>query len=380
MQETKKISEVPKTPHEIQKTIELSEVPSTPPSSGKIKEPRTTGTRVCERLEKVLDAVEKPNFASVFYDEDLTFNTSTGTAAGGGMNMTVLGEATMLEDTSKMSCENSKLVNISDEIVNTAKLDDISRVACIGDGEKANNLHNSSFVFNRSEISFQVDPQQLSVRGMKRPIDDIEPGSVKRQKVAGTEGELRTTPGNVKATDSIAETPPTSKRKKPIAVLTEMKRTFRKTGKKRKPRQLSLASTPGLKMSLLAPSPNKSVSDKKVPWTVSKRQRESQLSGPRASISKPDFGKDEMNIKDVGEEEDDVSPKTARRVQKSVTKNLSLSLRVSSTSSIDVEEFWRELKADEAFSNLKRKRFDGIIANLHNRNRCFVSNNVIHRI
>jgi len=380
MQQTRKIPEVPKTPHEIQKTIELPEVPSTPPSSGKIKEPRTTGTRVYERLEKVLDAVEKPNFASVLYDDDLTFNTSTGTAAGGGMNMTVLGEATMLEDISKVSSENSKLVNITEEIVNTTKLEDISRVVCIRDEAKTNNLDNSSTLLNRSEISFQVDSQYQSVRGIKRQIDDIQPGTVKRQKVAGTDGDLTTTPGNVNATDSIAETPPTSKRKKPIAVLTEMKRTFRKTATKRSPRKLSLASTPGLKLCLLAPSPDKSSNDKEVPWTVSKRQREPRKSGLRASISKPDFGKDELKVEEEGEEDDDVSPKTARRVQKSVTKNLSLSLRVSSTSSIDVEEFWRELKTDEAFSNLKRKRFDGIIANLHNRNRCFVSNNVIHRI
>ena len=59
---------------------------------GKIKEPKTTGTRVYERLEKVLEAVEKPNFASIIYDEDLTFNTSSATAVGGGMNMTVLGK------------------------------------------------------------------------------------------------------------------------------------------------------------------------------------------------------------------------------------------------------------------------------------------------
>jgi len=320
--------------------------------------------------------VEKPNFASVLYDDDLTFNTSTGTAAGGGMNMTVLGEATMLEDISKVSSQNSKLVNITEEIVNTSKLEDISRVDNILDEEKTNNLDNSSTVFNRSEISFQVDSQQQSVRGIKRQIDDIEPGTVKRQKVAGADSDLRTTPGNLNATDSIVVTPPTSKRKKPIAVLTEMKRTFRKTAKKRSPRKLSLASTPGLKLSL-APSPNKSSIDKDALWTVSKRQRGPRLSGQRVSVSKPDFGIDEVKVE---EEEDDVSPKTARRVQKSVTKNLSLSLRVSSTSSIDVEEFWRELKSDEAFSNLKRKRFDGIIANLHNRNRCFVSNNVIHRI
>jgi len=376
MQQTRKIPELPKTPHEIQKTIELPEVPSTPPSSGKVKEPRTTGTRVYERLEKVLDAVEKPNFASVLYDDDLTFNTSTGTAAGGGMNMTVLGEATMLEDISKVSSQNSKLVNITEEIVNTTKLEDISRVVSIRDEEKTNNLDNSSTVFNRSEISFHVGSQQ-SVRGIKRQIDDIEPGTVKRQKVVGAESDLITTPGNLNAADPIVVTPPTSKRKKPIAVLTEMKRTFRKTATKRSPRKLSLASTPGLKLCLLAPSPNKQSNDKDVPWTVSKRQRERRLSGQHASVSKPDFGIDEVKVE---EEEDDVSPKTARRVQKSVTKNLSLSLRVSSTSSVDVEEFWRELKADEAFSNLKRKRFDGIIANLHNRNRCFVSNNVIHRI
>jgi len=377
MQQTRKIPEFPKTPHEIQKTIELPEVPSTPPSSGKIKEPRTTGTRVYERLEKVLDAVEKPNFASVLYDDDLTFNTSTGTAAGGGMNMTVLGEATMLEDISKVSSQNSKVVNIPEEIVNTTKLEDISRVVSIRGEEKTNDLDNSSTVFNRSEISFQVDSQEQSVRGIKRQIDNIEPGTVKRQKVAGADSDVRTTPGNLNVTDPIVKTPPTSKRKKPIAVLTEMKRTFRKTAKKRSPRKLSLASTPGLKLCLLAPSPNKSSNGKDVPWTVSKRRRGSRLSGQCASVTKPDFGIDEIKVE---EEEDDVSPKTARRVQKSVTKNLSLSLRVSSTSSIDVEEFWRELKADEAFSNLKRKRFDGIIANLHNRNRCFVSNNVIHRI
>lgn len=327
-----------------------------------------------ERLEKVLEAVEKPNFASVIYDEDLTFNTSSATAVGGGMNMTVLGETTKIEDITVLG-ETWKLEDISKDTANASNLENISNVVGVQNG-KAENDQTS---LQNCEISFHLEPQQMSTRGVKRALVSVDPSSVKRQKVAEGGCGVMTPPGSLKGADSIIETPPTSKRKKPIAVLTEMKRTSRKTATKKSPRMLSLASTPAVKLSLLADSPNSSFSDRKVLCRVIKYPRQPQLAESFGSYIQPDVEKAELKS-EKQEDEDDVSPKTARRVQKSVTKNLSLSLRVSSTSSIDVEEFWRELKADVAFSNLKRKRFDGIIANLENRNRCFVSNNVIHRI
>jgi len=337
----------------INKTIDkITECPQTPPSSNEQKIPMTTGARVYARLNKVLDSVERPNFASVLYDEDLTMNESTATAAGGGMNMTLLGEVTRLED--------------------FPGVEDMSRVGAGLDNDGPDGVGNDTFLKD-GDLSFQVEGRQVGNRGTKRAMDDDETGSVKRQKVAEAAPGLLTPTGNRSAT--IDETPPTSKRKKSIAVLEGIHRTGRKTATKKSPRKLMLASTPGVKRSLLSRSASQSLAS--ASWTVPKMTRGERVE--LQSIEKPNFclGGEMKKKVDVEEE---VSPKTARRVVKSVTKSLSLSLRVSSTSSIDVEEFWRQLRASPEFSNLNRKRFDGIIANLHNRNRCFVSKNVIHRI
>jgi len=402
-------------------TVEtIQDVPKTPPSSTEFKQPMTTGARVFARLNKVLDSVEKPNF-DLIHDEDLTFNTSTATAVGGGTNMTVLGEMSMLEDISRVG-------GAAEENNNDGKVDE----TLLQDGDFSFQVEKRDESIRtraneKVEISFSK-PKLVS--GIKRARDKDEMSFVKRCKVATAESGCTATPATVKPLDTIQLTPPTSKRKKPVAVLTEIKKTVRKTATKKSPSKLHLASSHKIKMKLLSRSARKSVNKGRLHMTASKLRRQPRFT---QSIKKPDFGlgaaefkteEEEGDVKllsrsarksvnkgklhmtasklrrqpritqsikkpDFGlaaaeskteEDEEDVSPKTARRVQKSVTKSLSLSLRVSSTSSVDVEEFWRQLREDESFKNLKRKRFDGIIANLHNRNRCFVSNNVIHRI
>jgi len=342
----------------MQQSKPAPECPCTPPSSTEAKCPMTTGARVVLRLNKVLDSVEKPNFD--INDEDLTFNTSTATAAGGGMNMTLLGEMSRLEDISRVVGVVGQDHDVTD-----------GDVTLLGGGD----------------FSFQVDEplevvkRQESFRGVKRAMDNTAAISKRRKVVPAYDGSVPayggsvTTPGNF-PTGSFAATPPTSKRKKPIAVLTEMKKTIRKTASKKSPGRLELASTQKVKLRLLSRSGSRLFTEDIPPMTSTKPSRK-----PRAfqSIKKPNFGCEDSKIENE-DDDDDVSPKTARRVKKSVTKTLSTSLRVSSTSSIDVEAFWRQLSDDDAFKNLSRKRFDGIIANLHNKNRCFVSNNVIHRI